>query len=79
MTKTAQEMVIEAKARIREIMVDQFKTMMDENTDLMILVSCVRSNLTTPRQWPPVAPGRQSEFQSPVDPSHCKEALDTRH
>ena len=37
MTKTAQEMVIEAKARIQEIMVDQFKTMLDENKDLLIL------------------------------------------
>ena len=37
MAKTAQEMVIEAKARIQEIMVEQFKTMLDENKDLMIL------------------------------------------
>ncbi len=37
MAKTAQEMVIQAKARIQEIMVDQFKTMLDESKDLMIL------------------------------------------
>ena len=37
MAKTAQEMVIEAKARIQEIMVDQFKTMLDEKKDLLIL------------------------------------------
>ncbi len=35
MAKTAQEMVIEAKARIQEIMVDELKTMLDENKDLM--------------------------------------------